>query len=272
MRRFIEWGKRGALTVAVFCFATAAWGQSKYQQVPVSDGGSISGRVLWSGAAPELTQFAVTTDAKVCSHGAAGKTSPRLILGPGNGVRYTVVSLVDVTQGKPMLAGSKKSRLDQKGCEFLPHVQVVPVGGNLDIVSSDDVLHNVHMTGAATYNLAFPVKNMVVPKPLSKPGLVELVCDLHEWMSAYVYVSEHPYYTVTDSTGVFTLDKVPPGTYTIRAWHEGWKVVKTEKKKNKTTYVFSEPVTLEQKVTVPSGGKVEVKFELSDGAKPAAGK
>jgi hypothetical protein len=238
-----------------------------YEEIEVTDGGTITGKVSWQGEVPSLEPLAITKNPEVCDHeGTGNKKSPRLIVSAEGGVKNTVVFLEEISQGKPLnkLAG-KLPRLDQKNCEYDPHVIIAPVKKKLEMVSSDDILHNIHMRGAAKYNLPFPIKGRVLAKRLKKGGIVELVCDAgHAWMSAYIHVITHPYYALTDAEGNFRIEDTPPGNYQLVAWHEGWEVVKTESKDGKITrYMYSDPVTLKKEVTVPAKGDVKIDFELS---------
>jgi polysaccharide lyase family 4-like protein len=133
------------------------------------------------------------------------------------------------------------------------------------------VLHPVHMSGAADYNLPFAFANRVVSRTMNREGLVELRCNAgHVWMSAEIFVVPHSYYTVTDSEGNFELSDMPPGDYEVVAWHEGWKVVgqaplydvMTQAQVRRPT--FSQPLTWSKSVSVTTHGTTEVKFSISD--------
>jgi plastocyanin len=114
-------------------------------------------------------------------------------------------------------------KLDQKSCRYVPHVVGVRVTQPLEISNSDATLHNVH--GMPDTNREFNfgqimagIKNTV---SFTAPEvMVPFKCDVHSWMSAYIGVVSHPYFAVTDKAGTFELNTVPPGTYTIEAWHE----------------------------------------------------
>ncbi len=137
--------------------------------------------------------------------------------------------------------------------------------------SSDATLHTIHMEGAATYNLPFPFPNQVNSRTMSTPGLVTLRCNGgHVWMNAEMFVIPHPYYAVTDESGRFELSDVPPGTYQIVAWHEGWTLagkaqtfdVLTEKAVQRP--LFSEPKTWEKSVSVSANQASTVNFLISN--------
>ncbi|MFQ5911675.1 MAG: carboxypeptidase regulatory-like domain-containing protein [Nitrospinota bacterium] len=245
----------------------AAAKRVKYKAVEIKNGGTITGTVKWEGALPQLKPFPITRDPEFCDLDKTGvKKSPRLVLDPQMGVANSVVYLEDIEKGKKLQRFSKAKPLtwDQKGCEYSPHVLVVPVKSYLGMRSSDAILHNIHMFGAASYNLPFPEKRTVITKRMRKKGVITLRCDAgHGWMSGIIFVVGHPYYAVTDARGNFTLRDVPPGKYTLRAWHEGWNVVKTIKKDGKPAfYEFDEPRVLSRDVTVPAGGGVSVRFTL----------
>ena len=250
------------LCLSVFGFSSYN-AQAEYKEINVTNGGTIEGTVKWSGATPEIQQFAVTKDKDHCA--AETKPSPRLIISPSNnGVKDAVVYLVDIKEGKK-IAGLSKPVMDQIQCVYQPRMFVVPAGTEFEMTTSDDILHNIHMYGAATYNLAFPIKGQKITKKLRKPGVVELICDAgHYWMSAYVHVVEHPYYAITDENGKFGIDNVPPGTYKLQAWHEGWVIKEKQEKEGKPSkLIFTEPIVIEKEVKVDGNATVTVDFELS---------
>jgi plastocyanin len=235
-RSGMMWAVAG-LVVVMAGVAGAQTGKSKYKAVEVADGGSISGVVKLSGAPPELPDREVAKNQDVCDAGGHGaKPSEAVILGGEGTLANVVLQLTDITQGKAMEI-PKEAKMDQIACEYTPHVLAVPKGTKVNIYNSDPILHNVHgyLGEATVFNLAMPLQGQKIPKRLIKPGVIKLKCDAgHAWMEAYIVVAENPYYAVTAADGKFTLGDVPPGTYTLRAWHE-------------------QLGTMEQKVTVETG-------------------
>lgn len=261
-----------ALIVLLVLCSVRSLAQAGYQVITVSDGGTISGTVKWSGPMPKIAPVAINKDPEVCDPQAQKKRDlERLVIASNGGVANTVVFLKNVTKGKEMDLPEGRQFLNQKTCRYEPHVLLVPDKGTLHLKSSDPVLHTVHMSGASDYNLPFPFANQTVSRTMNREGVVDLRCNAgHVWMNAEMLVVNHPYYTITDEDGYFKLTNVPPGEYEIEAWHEGWKVtgqgsvydVMTQMRVQRP--IFSDPMEWTKKVTVPANGAVDVKFAISD--------
>lgn len=243
--------------------------RSPYEETAVVDGGSIRGIVRLADGPTPAEAFPVTKNTEVCG---VKKLSPRLRVGENRGVQDAVVMIEGISRGKAM-EGDTVPLLIQRDCEYHPHVQVVRGGEALEIVNDDPILHNVHgyeqrgERWRTVFNIAQPLKGQRVQvsgRRFRAPGLVQATCDAgHAWMSAYVVVAEHPYYAVTDVNGEFSLDDVPPGSYTLRLWHEGVSVVGTEFEADKPKkYRFEAPYEVTREVIVPSNGETRVEFEL----------
>ena len=252
--------------------AVLGLGQSQYKVINVVDGGTISGTVKWSGPVPRNLTFPITKDPQICDPDSK-KTGEleRLILGSEGGVANTVVYLKDISSGKAMDLPEQRRHLDQKRCRYIPHILLVPQNAALSMQSSDATLHTIHMDGAASFNLPFPFTNQVTSRTMATPGLVHLRCNGgHVWMNAEMMVVSHPYYAVTDESGKFEFTDVPPGTYQIVAWHEGWTVAGSEHAYDVLTEhkverpIFTEPKTWEKPVSVSANQSTVVNFVISN--------
>lgn len=189
-----------------------------YQETTVSGGGTIQGKVVYTGAVKKKTVLP-TKDRRVCGK---VRKEPLILVGDGGAVEDSVVYLKGVDSGKawPEMM-MQVPVLDQVGCRFEPHVQVARQG-SLDIVNSDPVLHNTHgYYGKRTaFNVALPEKDQKVTKVLKTPGTVRVDCDAHGWMLGWVHVVDNPYFFQTGGDGTFSITDVPPGDYTLVAWQE----------------------------------------------------
>jgi hypothetical protein len=258
--------------MTIFCSSVAVFAQSDYRVVNVTDGGTISGTVKWSGPVPRALDFPISKDPQICDPDSKKVVDlERLILGPQGGVANAVVYLKNISSGKAMDLPEQLRHLDQKRCHYIPHILLVPEKASLDMVSSDATLHTIHMDGAASFNLPFPFPNRVTTRTMSTPGLVHLRCNGgHVWMNAEMMVVRHPYYAVTDESGHYEFTDVPPGTYQIVAWHEGWGLAGKEQAFDVLTErsvqrpVFTEEKTWEKPVTVSGHQVSTVNFVISN--------
>lgn len=211
--------------LALIWVASAYGTTQAYEGGAVTGGGSISGAVKLTGAAPATKPIEVNKDQNVC-----GNTKPNetLIVGPDQGVKNAVIRLIDIKKGKKLETG--KVVLDQKGCQFHPHVLVVPVGGTLDIKNSDPLTHNIHTFGFENdpINKAQPASLPLIQVKFEVAETIKTQCDIHKWMNGWIIATDHPYIAVTDDKGQFKLTDVPPGTYKMEVWHETLALVTKE--------------------------------------------
>ena len=190
-----------------------------YDVITVSNGGAIVGEVKYAGDPPAPEKIPVTKDEKVC--GSEPKTSPDLRVGSNKGVQDVIVRLADIQKGKALTKPEKPPVLDQKTCEYHPYAQLFPVNTTLEIVNSDDVLHNVKTKGGSKtqFNMAQPKFKRKLTYEFKNAEIVQVECNVHGWMHAVLVAAEHPYYALTDANGSFKIADVPPGKYTLKVWH-----------------------------------------------------
>lgn len=181
------------------------------------DVGSLSGRITYGGAPPPKKKVDVTKDKEVCGKNEIYDES--LVVGPDKGLKNAVVMVLGAKGGK---FTSPKAELDQKGCEYVPHVVVVPTTGQLDILNSDGILHNIHTQSTAnpSINVAQPKFKKVLTQKFAKPEIIKAACDAHGWMNGWIVATDSPFVAVTDDKGNFTIKDIPPGTYKVEIWHE----------------------------------------------------
>lgn len=243
--------------------------QSSYRVIEVMDGGTIRGIVTLDGTSPTVAQLPITKDNKSCGK---KKQSPRLVIGKNKTVKNAIISIEGITQGKDF-SHSNHFVLEQERCEYEPHILILPLGSNLEILNDDPILHNVHAYSDQTssrsiFNIAQPIKGQrttVKQNQLNTPGLIEATCDAgHPWMSGYIVVAEHPYLTLTDEAGRFELTNIPPGTYTLKMWHEGVAITNTQTENGKVKkYFYEAPYEESKEITVLPKETHTVDFEFS---------
>jgi plastocyanin len=191
---------------------------------PVSaDAATLTGLVKFEGAAPKMGTIQMSADPYCQSqHTSAPPTDEDVVTGPAGELANVFVYVKDVKGSFP--APSTPVVLDQKGCQYHPHVNAVMVGQTLEVRNDDATLHNVHAmpTANSQFNVGQPVQGMVSPQKLDKVEMTpfKIKCDVHGWMKSYMAVMPHPFYSVSQTNGTFTISNLPPGQYTVVAWHE----------------------------------------------------
>lgn len=186
--------------------------------------GALEGVVrLAADTVPQRTHVRNTTDPEVC--GETQTLEDWVISRDNRGIRNVIVALADLPAEKIPPRRSRRFTLDNRDCRFVPHADVLTVGDTIEATNSDPILHNTHLYGAMSANIALPVKGMTVRRIAARAGMVIVKCDVHGWMQAFVRVDDHPFHAVTDAEGSFRIPDVPPGVYLVEFWHErlGWQ-------------------------------------------------
>jgi plastocyanin len=188
--------------------------------VDAATAGRIGGKVTLIGTPPA----ARTIDAQKSDPDCPGKvTSDDVVVGADGALGNVFVYVKDGLGNLVFPVPTTPVVLGQEHCMYKPHVVGIQVGQTLDIVNGDDTLHNIHAVPTANgeFNKAQQFKGFRNQHVFStKEVMVPFKCDVHRWMSAYVGVVDHPFFAVTGDGGTFSLEGLPPGTYTIEAVHE----------------------------------------------------
>jgi len=200
------------LFVLAVCVSVASLGVTGH-----ADAANIRGVVVMTGTVVPK-KLPVTIDQYVCGKEKVGED---LAVGPQGGVKNVVVWLQTPPPGATWPSAPVKVEMDQKSCTFAPRVVLVPAGGTVEFLNSDRLLHNLHSASREnpTFNRTQP-RGRVIPVTFSKPEFVQVNCDLHSWMRAWVVVADHPYYALSNDAGEFVLPNVPPGKYVLQIWQE----------------------------------------------------
>lgn len=189
----------------------------------VADAATLSGTVKFAGVAPKAAVIQMSADPYCQSQhpNGQGAEDEEVVVGAGGELANVLVYVKNAPNAP---APSAPATIDQKGCRYYPHVQAVVVGQPIQIKNDDATLHNIH--AMPTVNTAFnegqPVQGMVATKKFDKVEMTpfRIKCDVHGWMKSFMAVMPNPYFSVSKMDGQFSIPNLPPGTYTIVAWHE----------------------------------------------------
>lgn len=188
---------------------------------------TIKGAVQFEGKPPTRKPVDMGSEQHcVDSHSAEPLLSETVIVGENGGLANVFIHVTKAPSGWKFPKGSDEKLLDQKGCQYMPHVIGLQAGGSIRVRNSDPIMHNIHAydlrSGRDLFNFSQTQQGSetVQSKPFRRPGIVQVKCDVHGWMGSYVCVTKYPFYAVTGEDGAFSLDKLPPGEYTIEAWQE----------------------------------------------------
>jgi hypothetical protein len=186
---------------------------------------TITGTVTFAGKAPVLRGLDMNAE-PVChkKHGSKPAPNEALVLGSGNTMGNIMVWVSKgLPAGKTYPAPKTPVTLDQDGCVYKPHVMGIMVGQPYRILNSDGILHNIHTLPKINpqFNRGQPATVKEMTTSFAKPeAMLQVKCDVHPWMTAFIGVFTHPFYSVTGTDGKFTISGLDAGTYEITAWHE----------------------------------------------------
>jgi plastocyanin len=187
--------------------------------------GEIAGTVKLDGQAPHQKPIDMSKD-PACMQGRTGMvTTENVVVGANGGLANVVVYISQGLTGNEAATASKPAMMDQKGCQYVPHVVAVNVGQHLTVLNNDKTAHNIHpqpnpvggnaqwnksqMAGSSPFDVTWANEEVAIP----------VKCNIHPWMHGYIAVVKGPF-GLSNDAGSFKLENVPPGTYTLTAWQE----------------------------------------------------
>jgi plastocyanin len=188
--------------------------------VDAATAATVAGHITFMGTAPMPEPITMASDPRCTNADAKTET---VLVGTGGALQNVFVYVKEGLGNLKFPVPTAAVVLDQKGCQYRPHVFGVQVGQPVEILNSDATLHNVHAWPMVNqeFNVGQALQGLRHTHTFStKEVMVPFKCDVHRWMNAYVGVLDHPFYATSGADGSFTIKGLPPGTYTLEAWHE----------------------------------------------------
>jgi plastocyanin len=189
---------------------------------PLPPAATVKGTVKFQGTVPKPTHVDMSADPK-CAQAHPGGATTQDIEADSKGDLQNVIVYVSQGLGDAKFDPPKEAaEIDQKGCMYQPHVVTLRANQQLNVVNSDNTTHNIHPTPnnnrelnqsqppGVPFSMTFAREEIAIP----------VKCNIHPWMHSYIAVFKHPYFAVTGKDGSFEIGNLPPGSYTITAWHE----------------------------------------------------
>ncbi len=188
-----------------------------------SPAASVKGTIHYEGPAPKQVAVKLEADPNcVKIHGDKKVYIEEEVIGAKGEVKNAFVYIKNPPAAAKVKAPAEPITLDQKGCSYEPRVQAAIVGQKLNIVNSDPTSHNIRCLAKKNrqFNVGQPVPGTREQVLAKAEMAVKFKCDIHPWMTAYIFVMEHALYSTTSADGAFEIKNLPAGEYTLVAWHE----------------------------------------------------
>ena len=210
------------IPICIFIFASGAVEAASYAVLEggVDNGGTISGRIILHGSPPPPKMLTIDEDVEVCG---GDRPSEELVVSDSGGIKNVVLSIDDIASGIDW-DFPDEFVYDQEKCKFHPRVLLIKPKASGVVLNSDPVGHNFHTISRGIYNTNKKMKAgsklNVAQNKIRRPGIVRAKCDIHSWMKGWWIVAKTPYTVLSDEEGNFSITDIPPGTYTLKIWHE----------------------------------------------------
>lgn len=189
---------------------------------PPDASSSVKGVVKLQGMALKPTKIDMSADPNCAKAHTTPVTTEDVLVDANGGLANVIVYVADGLGDQKFDPPAQPAVIEQKGCQYKPHVLALQTNQKLDVVNDDPTTHNIHPmpNNNREWNKSQP-HGMLVEETFPREEIaIPVKCNVHPWMRAYIAVFKNPYFAVTDKDGNFDLKGLPPGNYTIKAWHE----------------------------------------------------
>jgi plastocyanin len=210
--------------------------------------GSVTGTILFTGVPPKMKAISMVTVPNCAKMHSMPAMTEDFVPGDNGTLQNVIVYLQGDFSAYSFPAASAPVRVDQEGCIYTPHVVAKMTGDPLEVTNKDAVTHNINAMSqlGQGWNESQMRGGDPIVRRFSKEEVPIIVkCNMHPWMRFYLAVVDHPYFQVTGKDGQFALRNVPPGTYTLTAWHEAFgakkqTVIIQPKQEQKISFTFTD--------------------------------
>lgn len=210
--------------IMITCACSKQEAKPKLFHVDPATAGVISGSVRFRGQ-PEKTVVIDMDQDPDCSklYKDGRRPAELVVVGQSGELANAFVYVKSGLEGKTFASLPAAARIDQKGCWFQPRVTGIETGQSLLVTNSDPVTHNIHPQARVNreWNQSQAPEDQPINRRFAQPEImIPVKCNVHKWMRAWIGVVGHPYFAVTGADGKFEMKNLPPGSYTLVAWHE----------------------------------------------------
>ena len=207
------------INCAALLVLVAAWGIASARP----SGGTVSGKVTYEGTPAKQKPIDMSKEPSCAAQHPTPITTETVVTGPGNALENVVVY---VSAGAPddSTPPSQPVSIDQKGCQYVPHVVPMVVNQELKVINDDKTSHNIHPLAKINHewNKSQPPGTPPFTEKFEKPEFIPVKCNIHPWMHSSFAVLKNSHYGLSSGGGGFSIANLPPGKYTLTAWHESY--------------------------------------------------
>lgn len=192
-------------------------------KVDPATAGVVAGRALFEGKPKAAAAINIDEDTECVRLNPRDMADESLLVNRNKTLRNVLVYVKRGLEGKTFEHPAGPVVLNQQGCRFEPRVFGIQAGQTLQVTNSDPLTHNVHPLAKINrdWNQSQAPGDPPLERRFARPEmLIRVKCNIHSWMRSWAAVMDHPYFAVTGADGSFEIRNLPPGDYTLEAWHE----------------------------------------------------